>query len=120
MAVQKYEVLALFNPSACNKRVTLQAPNSVKDSTGDPAGDTDVATTWAQIRPMSGAESFRAQQFTDEANITIVMRWRPGVKSNMMVKYAGPEGNREFQILVPLNEDEQNIQYTLLCKEIGP
>ncbi len=111
-----------FNPSAMTKRVQLMQPNSVKDSTGDPAEDAPFGgLIWAEIRPMSGSEAFRAQQFTEKADTTIIIRYRPGVHSSMQVQYADPQASiRTFHIHAPLNEEEKGVMLTLLCEEINP
>lgn len=99
-----------------NKRVTIMAPNTAKDETGDPVGDVPLKQTYAQIRPMSGSEAYRAQQFTDKANITVVIRYDSRVRANMTVAYQ----DRTFQIHAVLNEGEENVYMILLSEEINP
>ena len=103
-----------------NRRVTLLAEATTQDASGGLGAGAVVATVWAKIAPMTSSEVFRSQAFTGEANIQVVIRYRPGVKANMTVQYAGPDGTRNFRILgAPLNEGERNEQLTLMCKEIN-
>lgn len=105
---------------ALDRRIALLMPAQTQDASGGPAEPVVFATVWAKISPMSGSEIFRAQQFVGEANVQVVIRYRSGVRANMVVRYDGPDGTRHFRILgTPLNEGERNEQLTLLCKEIN-
>ena len=100
---------------ALNKRITLVKPSNDQDPlTGAAGADQTVAIVWASIKPMSGGELYRAQQFNSEATILVVIRHRQGVSADMTVKY----GDRTFFILAVLDELEQHVQLNLLCKEL--
>lgn len=98
-----------------NKRIMLVKPSSEQDPLTTKVGeDVTVAQVWASIKPMSGSELYRAQQFVDQANIMVTIRYRPDVTADMRVEY----GRRSFNVLSVLNEMEQNVQLNLLCEEL--
>ncbi len=96
-------------------RINLLSPSADTDDDGQALPPTVFRTVWSQIKPMSGSELYRAQQFTEDATIQVIIRYLPGVSAVMTVGY----GTRTFQILAVLNELERNEQLTLLCKEIN-
>lgn len=104
-----------FNPSRMSKRIRLQSPSQEQDAVGQPLPPTPSEPMWAEIKPMTGQELFRAKAYTDEAQIQVSIRYREGVSDTMTVLYK----DRVFQILAVLNEEEMSVFQTLLCKEIN-
>ena len=97
-----------------NKRVTLVKPSNEQNPlTGAAGADQPVGDVWAAIKPMSGSELYRAQQYNSEATIMVTIRFRKNVTADMTINY----GQRKFYILVVLDELEQHVQLNLLCKE---
>lgn len=105
-----------INPGILNKRIIIQSPPTAKDSYGAPTGDwTDYKTVWASINPIVGKEYFSAETVNNEITHKIRIRYIPGVKPSMRVKY----NDRYFEIVgPPINYKEANIELQLMCKEL--
>jgi SPP1 family predicted phage head-tail adaptor len=97
-------------------RITIMQPGS--DDNRGPNGEigesTVFAKRWASVSPMSGSESYRAQQFVSDANIQIVIRYLAGVEANMTIEFQ----ERTFQVLYVLDELSMKVKLVLFCKEI--
>ena len=95
-------------------RITLQKQvNTVNDYGGAVTTWKNVATVWADVRPLSGREYFSAQQVQSEVTTQIWLRHIEGIKPTMKVKF----GKREFEILSVLNTQERDVSLQLMCKE---
>ena len=100
------------------QRITLQSASQEQDVTGQPLTTAVAfATCWAEVKPMSGNEIYRAQQYTDEATIQVTIRYRRGVDASMTILYTDQDGDHTYEILAILNEMQQNVYLILLCKE---
>lgn len=56
------------------------------DSWGQPIDTwTDVASVWADVRPLSGLESIKADAPTSEVRASIRIRWRTDITAAMRV-----------------------------------
>lgn len=97
--------------------INIVAQNDSQDSTGgfNPNNTTIVATVWASIEALSGAEKFAAHEFVSQVSHQVVIRYMPGISSALQVQFAG----RRFQIESVLNPDERNKILILLCIEIN-
>lgn len=61
-----------------NRRVTVQKPDSVLDEYGQPStGWVNIATVWANIKPVSGREKMRAMAMEATLTHTVMVRYRP-------------------------------------------
>ena len=97
-------------------RITLQKQvNTVNDYGAAVTTWKNVATVWADVRPLSGREYFSAQQIQSEVTTQIWLRHIEGIKPTMKVKF----GKREFEILSVLNTQERDVSLQLMCKETG-
>ena len=97
------------------KRVTIQAETPTTDNAGGYAlGWTDVATVWADIRPLTGNEAFTAEHLEGLVTHRVTMRYVTGITTDMRVTY----NSRAFNIRAVLNTDERN-QWTELLVEEG-
>lgn len=97
-------------------QVTLQSQDTAQDSYGDAVRSwVDLATVWAEVRPLSGRELWAAQQTQATTTHQVMTRYLAGVTSSCRVKY----GSRVFAIDAVLNPDERNERLVLLCTE-GP
>jgi SPP1 family predicted phage head-tail adaptor len=96
--------------------ITLQTLTPTGDNAGGVASETpvDFATLYAHVEPLSGRELVQAHQVNDELTHRIVMRYYPGVASNMRVKY----GTRFFLIESIIDVDERHRGLILMCKEL--
>ena len=74
----------------------------------------DIATVWAEIKPLSGREYFSAQQVQSEVTTQIWLRYLGGIMPTMRVKF----GKRTLEIVSVLNTQERNVSLQLMCKEV--
>lgn len=107
-----------MNPGILNKRITLL---ELTDSENDYGEDVETYrgfyTTNANVKPLQGREFFQAQQVHSEITIKITIRYRKDllILPNMKIQY----GNRTLEIMSPpINVNEQNRYYEILCKEL--
>lgn len=97
-------------------RITIQRQvNEVNDYGAPVTIWKNVATVWADIRPLSGREYFSAQQVQSEVTTQIWIRYHQGIVPTMRIKF----GKRLFAIVSVINAQERNITLQLLCKEGG-
>lgn len=60
-----------------NRRVTIQKPDSVLDDYGQPSiGWANIATIWANIKPVGGREKMRAMAMEATLTHTVMVRYR--------------------------------------------
>ena len=99
---------------AMRHRVKLQSSTLAADAAGGNVQTwADVATIWAAITPLSGQESFTAQQFAAKVSHWVLIPYRSGVTAQMRLLY----GARAFNIQSVVNVDERNHVLKLLCEE---
>jgi SPP1 family predicted phage head-tail adaptor len=96
------------------RRVDLQSvaftQNSLKENI--PAYTTE-ATVWAQLRPLSGRESFIAQQVNADVTHEIIIRYYSGLTPKHRILF----GTRQFDIISVLNKDERNEYQVITASE---
>jgi SPP1 family predicted phage head-tail adaptor len=95
-------------------RITIMQPSTERDGAGELLAPVEFAKRWASIDPMSGQQYYRAQQFVSDANYEVGMRYLKGVLPKMTVRF----GNRMFEILYAIDEQERKIKTTLYCREV--
>lgn len=71
------------------------------------------ATVWAEILPAVGREFWASKQIVAEITGKIRIRYIAGVNSKMRIKF----GSRIFNIIVPINVEEKNIELVLMVSE---
>lgn len=100
---------------AYNRLVTIKAPPTAQDALGQPTGAwTTVATSWANVRYLSGSESIKAGADTASAKASIRLRsYRSDITAAMRVEL----GATVFQINVVM-PDEDGRQFTDLACEV--
>lgn len=98
-------------------RVTLQeqaAGSPQQLPTGEPdVAWVNVATVWAEVRPLGVRERFLSAQTQPEQTHLVRIRYRAGVNAAMRVLF----GTRKFDILGVINVDERNAELRLQCRE---
>lgn len=98
-------------------RITIeQIDTTTTDATGDPthAWDaTPLATLWAKIEDMSGAENWRAAMADPTAELKVTTHYTAGITTAMRVKI----GSRYLGITHVANPDDRNFATVLTCKE---
>ena len=95
-------------------RITIQSRSTTRDSHGGQSETwTDVATVWANIRPLSSRELIAAQAVQAATSHMITIRYRPGIVAAMRAVY----NSRIFNLSAPMNTDERNIELVIPAVE---
>lgn len=76
--------------------------------------DSDVATVWASIEPLTGQERLQAESFDARLSHRIRIRYYPGIHPSWKVKY----GVRVFDIKSVADLDERHREVELMCEEL--
>lgn len=96
-------------------RVTIKRKSVTRDAYGaEVITWTDVATVWADIRPLSGREYLDSKQTQAEISHRISMRNRTDVSPAMRVIF----GSRTFEIEDLTRPFERKIELRLMCREL--
>ena len=105
----------MLNPGELRHKITFQSQRRAKDSLGQPIESwKSVATVWANIITTGGREFYAAQKLHAETTAVIKIRYRPGLKPTMRIKY----GSRYFDILAINDVDEAHREILITCKEV--
>ena len=99
-----------MNPGLLRDRITIQAPSSVQDETGQMLATwTTIAQVWASIKHVSGISAIKAGMDTSSVKASIRIRHRSGINAGMRVLHGAtvysieaviPDGQRTFIDLV--------------------
>lgn len=96
-------------------RVTIQQQRVTYNAYNEPIITyEDVATVWAEIKPLAGREFWAAQQVNAEVTGEIRIRYRSGITPTMIVKF----GSRVFEILSLYDSYERRQELVLRVKEV--
>ncbi len=74
----------------------------------------DIATVWASVEPLSGREYFAARQTNTDVTVKVIMRYRPGVSTDMRIIF----NDRVFEIISVINHHERCRILVLMCREV--
>ena len=100
--------------SRLRKRVTLQSLSLTADGGGGAArGWQDVATLWAEVVPLRGAESLQAEKVTAEITHLLRLRYRSDVTPDKRLLLGG----RALNIRAVLNVGERGRELEVYCEE---
>lgn len=99
-----------MDPGKLNKRITFQ----LQDLDSEDESWKDIATTWANINPISGKEYYSAETINSDLTHKIRLRYRRGITPDMRILYNG----RIFYIVSVINEYEKNTMLQLMCREL--
>ena len=99
-----------MDPGKLNKRITFQ----LQDLDSEDEDWKDIATTWANINPISGKEYYSAETINSDLTNKIRLRYRRGITPDMRILYNG----RIFYIVSVINEYEKNTMLQLMCREL--
>lgn len=96
-------------------RITFQKPKFEDSGHGGKAkGWENVATVWAEIKPVSGREYFENFQMESEISTKITIRYLAGLNTHMRIKF----GDRYFKIVTPpINPQESNRVLEIMALE---
>lgn len=96
-------------------RVTIQKQiNSQTDYGAVVTKWRNIATVWAEVKPLSGREYFSAQQVQSEVTTQIWIRYQKGIEPTMRVVH----NDKHYEILAVLNHNGLGISLQLMCKEL--
>ena len=99
-----------INPGELRHRITFQ----LQDLDSEDEDWEDIATTWANINPISGKEYYSAETINSDLTHKIRLRYRKGITPDMRVIY----NDRIFYIISVINEYEKNTMLQLMCREL--
>lgn len=99
-----------MDPGKLNKRITFQ----LQDLDSEDEDWKDIATTWANINPISGKEYYSAETINSDLTHKIRLRYRKEITPDMRVIY----NDRIFYIISVINEYEKNTMLQLMCREL--
>ena len=95
-------------------QVEIQRPVNTTDTGGGSARTwATVSTRWANIKPVSGVETYRQGQVQEALTHEIMIRHTSDIGTNYRVKY----GTRVFNIKHLRNIDERNRFIIMKCDE---
>jgi len=105
-------------------RVTIETITATQDAYGQETGDiapgvagTLVATVWAEVQDLSGAELFAAMEIHSQVTTRITCRWRSGILPSMQVRYTTGGQSRVFDMAAMTDPEGRRRTMVLLCKE---
>ena len=102
-----------------DKRITLQSRSATIDDYGQQINSwTDVATVWANIKPVSGREKMKAMQVDSILSHTVAVRYNatfmpPRTVDAWRIVYNG----RYFNIIAAMDLDEARKYIIFDCTE---
>lgn len=98
-----------------NSRVTIQQPGTVQDDIGQPVpGWVELATVWANIRNLRGAEAIRSDKEVSTVQTSIRIRRRTDVTAAMRVVY----GPSTYEIKAVLPDEGERDKVDLVCEVV--
>lgn len=96
------------------RRITIQQIGTNPNGT---RGWVDLfPAVWAESLPLTGAEGAHELGPMNVQSIMFNIRYRPGVKAQQRVVMR----NRIMEIQSVINQEEANVQLTLVCREAPP
>jgi SPP1 family predicted phage head-tail adaptor len=96
-----------------NRLVVIEQQSATQDAIGQPVLTwTTLATVWANVRYLQGAEAIKADAVTSVAKASIRIRRRTDVTSAMRVTL----GSTTFQILAVLPDEESRERLDLCAR----
>jgi SPP1 family predicted phage head-tail adaptor len=100
--------------SELDKRITLQQRAETQGASGgQDVTWTDVLSCWAKISPVSGRALDVAASLQAQVSHVVTIRYRPNITAKMRVLFQ----SRTFDIVAPLDEDENHVVLNLFCVE---
>ncbi|WP_330084155.1 phage head closure protein [Methylocystis iwaonis] len=101
---------------AMRQRVTLEAPTDAQDDVGGIIRIyAPLARLWAQIETQGAEEQFIEQRLEQSRKVTVTIRWRADVQSQMRFDFRG----RKLIIKSVADIDEMRRFLRCLCEEFS-
>lgn len=104
-----------------DRRVTVQRRSATTDGYGQESGSwVDIATVWANVRPIGGREKLRAMAYESTLTHTVMVRYRsdflPAIEADAWrIKY----GSRFFQVTASMDVNDARKYIVFDCIETG-
>lgn len=95
-------------------RLSIEAPVRNDDGLGgSDAAWAEMAVVWAAVRPISGSERERADQFAGRLTHEIWIRYRDDIRPEMRFRFTA----RTFEIRAVIDPGERRRFLKCLCEE---
>lgn len=97
-------------------KIIFQLQTDTQDDFGQPIQSwNDILTTWASINPISGKESFLANQKYSTVSHKLKVRYSTLMSVKQRIKY----GTRYFNIINILDFEERKKEVLILAEEVA-
>ncbi len=97
-----------------NKRIVVQHPTLTPDGMGGMTKVySDADTIWSALWPVKASERVQS----DQATMTATMRIRIRYRSKFLPSWRLRFGNRFFNVVSIINQNERNQWLDLMCEE---
>jgi len=112
-----------MNIGKLDKRITLQVRSATLDAYGQELNSwTNLATVWANIKPIGGREKLRAMAVESTLTHTVAVRYdvrfMPPTKADAYrISYTTPAATRIFNIVAARDVDEGRRHIIFDCTE---
>jgi len=112
-----------MNIGKLDKRITLQSRSATLDDYGQELNSwSDIATVWANVKPIGGREKLRAMAVESLLTHTVTVRYNvlflpPAVADARRIRYVTPAGVRIFNINAAQDLDEARKHIVFDCTE---
>ena len=106
-----------------DKRITLQSRTTTLDAYGQELNSwSDVATIWANIKPIGGREKLRSMAVESDLSHTVAIRYDvrflpPKTVDAWRISYVTPAATRIFNIVAARDVDEGRRYIIFDCTE---
>lgn len=112
-----------MRPGRLLHRVTIERPIERQDATGAVIVDRweEVATVWAEIRPVRANEAFLGAQVQGEVDTVVTIRFRSGITEKMRVLHTTEKAGSPQVVFVydiagpPVHIAERRRELQLFC-----
>lgn len=106
----------MLNAAELNKKIKLRSKTGdTVDSDGyNIPGEIVEIPVWAKIKTLQSKEYFDAKAVQSENTTVFVIRYRKDMNEDMVILFK----DRQFEIISLINDDEKNITYTIIGREV--
>lgn len=112
----KYNTHAVYSSiGGMSNRVVLLKPDPTKTATGGAKPPAVIATVWAAVEHIRALDMEKSQYVVGEVRHKVIIRWRAGVTSDMLVQI----GTRILNVYAVKDPDERKVELWLYCFERG-
>lgn len=104
-----------------NRRITIQARTDSQNTTGETVWTyADWQTVWASVEPMTGRETFVAQQAQSTTTVAFRIRQLAGITTKHRIKFTEGGVTRFFGIdaVLPVEYDRRQVRMMTTEREV--